>query len=396
MVRKVSVSPELLSYINANDVSSYLTAHGWQVAPAVRATDGYVYYVAPVVDDRKEPIRLAIPTTNDAPNFAGLTARAIGIAAAIEGRTGDDIATEMSIVAIDMIDIRILPRGGGDRIRLKDSPKVYGAISSLFSFGAAVEHGPDDRIGDDDGFLVAPAKPRSFSFRVESVMRGVVSRIAGTGDAPLPIQRRTVNRIVRGLSRCRNASESGWTNPEEESAVGLNGSMCDSLLELHQASCGADVEFGATWSTRYPVAADIAGIKTILYTSGMATKVHELADVLRKRRPPHVAEIEGTVVELRDRMSARQRARMELQPILTYGAHVDFNPDYAVIIKTSSDGVQRNVHVTLSDEDYAKACGAHVSKKRVRATGLMAQRNGKWVLDPLHSFEVMSTRAKRK
>jgi hypothetical protein len=175
---------------------------------------------------------------------------------------------------------------------------------------------------------------------------------------------------------------------------GLNANMCESLIDLRQAIGSADVEFSATWSPKYPVAADVVNVKSVRVTNSMLERLYALVGVLRKQRlATEIVDATGVITELRDTATRRAHAR---QSAIQFEQGLSYDPNYSVTIKTSGKGgMPRVIHFTLSEQDYIKACHALPFKKRVRLAGRLTQRSSKWVLDPMRSFEILPARKKK-
>lgn len=400
-----TVSRVEIEHIRAEHVVTYLVAHGWRPEPGVqRGASETTVMIAPLPDDHGRAVRIPVPIRDDATGFYGMIEKVVLYAAAVERRSVDDVVTEMSRVAVDTMWVRIIPRDGSDGIKLQSAPKVFGSVYSLFSYGVSLENHPEAVIGARPpnaqptairDFMLRPAEPKSFAFRVEAIIADAGTTMPGSDETPFPIERRVMSRVLRGLHHCSEASESdGWTNPETEYVSGLNANMCDSLVELNDAAQGANVEFSASLSKRYPVPDDVANRTSVLYTTKMRGLAHTLSERLRASR----SEVDGfnatgKVVELRKKASARAIA-MARQESLRFGEHgMLFDNDYAVNMKTSGrDGIPRSVYFSLREDDYQRACEAHWRNERVRVTGRLAWRSGKWALDPLRTFEVISGR----
>jgi hypothetical protein len=385
--------------IGAADIANYLISHGWSRPEGISSADGYTIFVAPARDDHDRLIRIALPTRDDDPNIGSVIRRVLGLAAAIERRSEEEIASDMSSVAIDAMDIRIIPRVGGDGIPLRASPYIYGSVSELFSFGATVEARPAPVVGRRrptnepnpvNDFVLRPAERRSFAFRIETIMAGATQSLPGISENPEPIQRRVMSRIMRGLQRCMVATEGGWEKPNTEYKVGLNANMCESLVDLHNAVSGVDVEFSTQWSRKYPVPAELSGITSIRYTARMAARAIELASALRRIDGSELVELTGYIVGLNSKTSLRKKTQ---QTEFTYSSDVDFDPDYSLTVKASGRGVTpRHVHFSLPAKDYGKACDAHKETRKVRLVGRLKLHLGKWVFDPLKSFEPVTNK----
>lgn len=382
---------ESLQHISVDSVRAYLDSHGWITPSDAPLRDGYALYVAPIRDDRGADIRVAVPT-QDLNALREVAARIVGLAAAIERRSPSIVAAEMSIAAVDVMDVRVLPADGGHRLRLDDCPGVYEAIHKLFACGAEAEiaDGPkvDRRPGAAEkvtrSIWVCPAEPRSFSFRVETVApvtRDLFEGVDGDPTVGPPIQRRTFDRVVRGLQQCHAAAEMGAASPATKSN-GLTAKMCDALVLLHSAVDGACVEFGAEWSPVYPAPPDVADVGPILYTPRMAQVARNLAAKLRGPRTSRECTVIGTIFELKNKSGVRGRDQMSLSVL---GA--SFDADNYIGIKTSAGGLPKHVYCSPRDNGYADACDAHKVSRVVVATGVLEYRQNRWVLDPMKSFE---------
>jgi hypothetical protein len=323
-------------------------------------------------------------------------------------------------VAVDTLDVRILPTNKTSTIRLRSAPDVYNAIYRLFAYSASLEErlkeiaqdtidSVRDRLASHFDTMrwigaqfaaelsITPSEARSFSFRVESIVDDTnLAGILGSEERARAFKRRVMVRVVRGLARCRRATDEGqWNNAFFEYTKGMNANMSQALIDLY-GEAGGTIEFSASWSADYPEVDDdvrsIGVIKCDDDVVDMASRIYKAQIAVPNSGEPKT--VRGFIVGLKDKDPDETEVidgpgyNDKKADLTSESEEAKFNKDRVVTIHRTSVSLGKRVHFSLSEADYKTACDAHRDRKEVWAKGSYKRKFGKWILDPCEAFGV--------
>lgn len=400
----------LLRTIGTSDVEMYLNMHGWQRLPATYASE-YIFYEAPIRDDFGKQIKVAVPVTQDNTIVSEAVPQIIKTVALVERRDRYAIAADMSPANVDVFSVRIVSAVTRSSIGLQNAQWMYRALYGLFVASASAEINPApwhryaNQLGTEyaAGLRLMPAETRSFAFAVRSNLgdETLTNHFANNRNRAASFKRNVMTRVMRGLYRCRAASDADatWDGLREEFKSGMNSNMCDAVVRMYQevAAPDTEIEFGVEWSPKQGVPDDVRDIGTVTYTEKVITFTNQLGRVFRKEPEAPRVDVIGYVIALRDKTA-------EEQPQLLFGYDEDneepeavadaFDKDRVVTLKVenavNSGGINFNVvRMSLDNDRYAIACDAHNPKTKfaVRAKGRLVRRGRNYVLDPCEYFD---------
>lgn len=397
----------MVEHVKPTDLVRYVRAHGWTPVDSVSSKGGYEFYSPPRPDDAGRAHRIGIPRAQDARDLRDIAQEVIGISAAIERRDVSEVVADILSVAIDVVDIRILPFNGGSRIPLSSAPDVYSSVLDLFTASAAAEKAAEKAaakaaqngrgstikpvpVPDGDLWLL-PAVPRSFAFRIESVVPSDTEEMYGAAPRA-PIVHKAVCRVVKGLQQSSVAAKTDrWDDAERV----ITAPMCQALLKLHTAVNGSEIEFSHALSPKYAAPANVNRVGSLRYTVPMATQLMRLQSSLSGVPPTmDTLAVLGTIVGLTNRTSPSERAE---QLALGKREH-EYDPHKVVHVEvTGPRGVKiRHLYFSLWEKEYRDACRAHATGTPIEVSGKPTLVGGKWALDPVYSFSVLKARRKTK
>ena len=386
MEDKVSVADAASTeHIRAADLLRYVRAHGWKRLPSVRANSGYEFYSPPQADDSGRVHRIAIPISDESSALRAIVEQVIGIAAAIEGRNIRDVISDILSVAVDSIDVRIIPMRGGNRIPLSAAQHIYGSLQRLLAASEKTERrlaNSGDKIGSSKVWLL-PAVPRSFAFRIESVIALDTDTMLGE-PAAVPIAHKAVCRVLQGLDESQKAVDAdGWTS----TSTSLTAAMCDALVDLHKAVDGSDIEFTHSLSPKYDVPAGLLPMGTVRYNAPMAAQLVGLQSALHGvREPIESLDVSGHIIELKNKRATPDRERQLALPDWPSEYNPKNNVVYIQVTWRRTRARIGRLHFTLHEKDYRDACKAHANGDQIHVRGTPVLKAGKWVLDPVHEY----------
>lgn len=368
--------------VRPSDMQRYLEQRGWQRSEALSDREVHVYE-SPLRDDEGEPLRVFVPASTELPDFARMRDNLVSALGSLEGRPQEAIARGLlDAPRADVFSARVLPPEGSDRLDLREVVGLYHALFDLFAYAAAAElTKPSAYFGYQHrearrfaaGLLVPPPSPGSFIVQLESSVEGFTrpggqKRAEAGGDEGMPLARRVMVRVMRGL-RSAPALERGPEALEQLFQDGLNANMCEALTALHDAVQGAPVDFGVSWSSRIAVPADLRHVARIRYDQRSFEAVRQIGGALRQPSGPRPRTLIGHVVELRSRRASPASSG-----------------EREVSLSAEVDGRSLAVRISLEERDYLLACDAHRDRQPICVEGLLERIGKHWRLSRYEGF----------
>ena len=378
-----------------NDLTKYLHLTGWRSAKSykdkIRVFEGFS-------DIDGEPLEIALPLDERSHNASIYKAGALNLLCALTEDTPENIVKRINFYDRDLLSIRNLESDDPETINLPLASTQVTQIKQLISYAACSEFRPRPHF-----YLVSiPAKKAvrsfrfghtfsgSFGFTVESIVtdQQQLSLSVSDRDVPennskvpreftiLPLERRIMERIVRGLISLNQAvirnDPSFIVRSYNE---GLNSNMCRAILQMSQNK-NLSLEYKVLWSPKIKPSEDVVNF------SGITIDDHEfsyLEEALRELRrfAPEETTIIGKVTAL---ISRHDPLGSEDTPRL-------------VTIRWSNRGVVGrpvDVGVILNKDDYIKASTAHIEWKNVSISGSILRMGNEWQLVSPHDFQILS------
>lgn len=198
----------------------------------------------------------------------------------------------------------------------------------------------------------------------------------------IPTSRRVIERIVRGLISVEKAdnNKSSMLIPQTLT-TGLNGNMCQALLDISRGIENDGIEYTVTWSPQLIPSRDISEFKSIQLSRSAFQYVEEALQYLK------LEDLENVLV-----------AQAEALRIAEPGSYVtvrgkisnikSLNRD-TLITSIEWDEEQRVVDVHIGPESYGLACDAFRDFRTVYVAGNLNRNNkGKWILINPKLFKV--------
>lgn len=218
----------------------------------------------------------------------------------------------------------------------------------------------------------------SFSFTLESRITEQPHQGNGLFSPDMarvhvPLERRVLERIVRGLvlahsvSQERNANILVFGYKE-----GFNANMCEAIVGMSPDK-KLPLEYTVAWSPTLEPSDDVKEVGTIQLDETSYRLLEEAARRLREVEPEQTT-IQGRVTDL----------SVSDNPF-------DTNAERTVIVKwINKSGRSVNVTVSLDERDYAMALDAHKKWMLVEVSGLIQKKGTAWQLLNPSNFRVIS------
>lgn len=368
----------------------YLRANGWD---EVGTSKKYRLFSK---SDNNQKQEVIIAKSEDVRGWQKSLADVIDQLASINHYSTDQMISAILAVRYDIVRSRIsdsLVRH--DTIDMETAVEYVSGLKSLMISSAAAElkksqlirRSPQQATEYGRKCRFGHTFKGSFGFVVESpvefdeAQKDLIDVDDGASDQTVeesPFERRVVERIAIGMASLEVATREGRTDPLVEGYVaGLNANMLDDLLNLHEAAKFSRLNFDFQWSPQLRETKVLDGFDFSLGPE----RIEIIEAASRELKRTEVAEREavaGYVTDLHTDFDLR--------------AADIFHDDRKVVVKISYQGyTQRRLHISLNEEDYAKALAAHETGKLVSVVGKMEKRGRYWhLLDP-DNFQIVSS-----
>jgi hypothetical protein len=291
----------------------------------------------------------------------------------------------------DVLHARNPETGDVNSLTLKLAAQQVAHLRSLVAFSANSERDPRPYFGGGElsvakrmveHYRFGHTYAGSFGFTIESTVpppRPLTTQLylLPDDDEPVqiaPVQRRVMERIARGLSITKQATNQ--REPElivDHWADGFNYNMCRAVVGMSQEK-RYPVEFLVNWSPLIEPPQDLATTQPVMLRETSYNYLTYAADKLRNLKPETVT-IRGRVTDL----SATDNPLGLLS-------------DRTVAIRWTSrpDGRPISVLVTLESPDhYVAATNAHLSWDTVEVKGVLRPVGRLWRLTDPKEFRVL-------
>lgn len=167
-------------------------------------------------------------------------------------------------------------------------------------------------------------------------------------DESITPQRNVIKRIQRGLYKLsKNKNELDFQNLYKD---GFNANMCDALLNLKYGDYDLGIETSIKWAEGIERPKDIPD--NVFVKNEIFTLLEEISTIYKKEEVIEEDNIKGYVIKL-------ERNKNTKNQILICD----------IVVQTRINNKQRNVKVTLNEDDYNIALDAHKNDLIVSVNG---------------------------
>lgn len=360
---------ELAKGTNLVDLREYLRVAGW--APIEHRNPRLEVFR---LLDQSSALELVLPRTSDVIDFAFRIAETLQTLSLLTKQAPATILTQINEISEDVLRARVLtPELGRSSIPLDIAVSVIGGLKKLLTYSAVGEASPLPFFSRPTKKAVAHADhcrfghtfSGSFGFTIESPLAPAIQDPLLAEVAAPPFERRVMERLYRGLSQLKEASDTHELAPVVTNYVtGLSANMCDALLDITGVGLNREVIFAVDWSPK--VLGDLAlreQPKEVSIGPQAVEYLQAASKQLRRMEDSRSITIEGRVVLLKS----------DSQP---WEDEPD-DPHTVVIAWLDTDGKVVKTRVVLAPADYITACTAHMQGSTVSVAGTL-ERRGKY------------------
>lgn len=366
-------------------ITSYLKSEGWELV-----SDNERWYVFEGCEDIDgEPFEIVLPKNINAPDYRTYVQHTVKILSSLTDKAPQTIADDILLYDRDILMIRILENVDTTSIPIHLAAKQIPALKQLIAYAASLEQ--DDENAKKPYFIqTAPTAGEmvkhyrfghtffgSFGYRIESPIKGNVhfqrDMFQDESTAILPLERRIMERIIKGLAATEEAVKlrdvkpliNGWDK-------GFNANMCDAILKMSDEQ-KEPIEYRIKWSNKIHVSNDLKHVKRV-YIQKRHFEYLETASKQLKEQAPESVTIEGRIIDLHSSDDPKSE---------------DAKDRSITVQWYQRQGRPRNVRITLQKDNYIKAIQAHGDWKIISVNGNLQRKGSKWQLSEPREFKIL-------
>lgn len=334
-----------------------------------------------------EQFEIVLPRNPQSRDLNTYTVNAIELISAVSKENIQDTIQRIVYYDSDVLHSRDLHTGEYNSITLRMAAQQVTQLKQLVNYSAFSEHQPKPHYLQSESTLSKQMVEHyrfghtfagSFGFKILSPIIHMPSPYIQESlfdekpPAPLPpVERRVMERIVRGLSSTKQAVKKNDAQLLiREYASGFNGNMCQSIVKMSQDK-KIEIEYKVFWSPKIKPAEDIKESSFDLSETSY-NYLEYAADELKKLKPEYVT-IKGRIVGLTSKDNP-----------LGASAH------RSVLVRGRINDNQRRVDilVELNKEDYITASHAHLEWVLIEVSGILSRSGYGWRLTDATDFKV--------
>lgn len=372
------------------NITTFLDTQGWKLEEEVN--DRW-YVFTGEEESNNNAFEIVLPKKTRSPEYPVYVMHMIEILSSLANKSHELIVQEIQNVCRDVLLVRANDRVDKTSIPMDLAAKQIPKLKQLVAYAACSEktqrtHYRDSSQGKTmaEHFRFGHTVTGSFGYRVESAVGGKllfhedhdqlrqleIFDHEEIEEVP-PIERRVLERIVRGLAATAKTVEVQDANPLIDGYFsGFNANMCQALLEICKGH-DEPIEYHVSWSKKISVPKDIKQHSIIridrTHFDYLIAASHKL-----KETKPNKTSIEGRVTALISEDDPRSE-------------NVD---DRSVIVRVTSGRFKsRKLRIALGKRDYERADKAHMGWNTISVTGVMRQIGSRWHLSDPSDFQVI-------
>ena len=343
----MSEAKDLLYTVPLYCFQAYLEREDWTL---VNENDHWLVF------EDNDDVELAIPKNSHASDYPMYIDHVIKTLTFVTNKTPDSVANDILRHDRDIFDTRFTESVDLTSISLRSAFKIIAGLRQLFICATDSEKRESKpfyhRTGTNpgrvfDGVRFGHTFAGSFGYSVESPVN------TQTDMFESPLQRRVMERIMRGLATTANAVELQDEQPLVDGyETGFSANMCDAILGM-TSDYDETIEYSIRWSKKRPASADVQPIQSVSIQRDHF-EILEMASTRLKEVQPEFVTVEGHIVSLSSPTDPQS------------DDHVDRR---ATVVWYLEEQQSRRVAVALSKKDYLDAIEAHKQGRLVSVKG---------------------------
>jgi hypothetical protein len=369
--------------LRLQDIAAYLSFTGWKRSTA---SDRRWLVLEGPNDSQGRLLEITLPNDEGDPERKSCLANTIHLLSTINEETPDTILLKIRYHNRDVLCVRSPDPRDPQSVSLETAARQISQLKQLVRFAASSEQEPKPhfhdalRIGNQmvERYRLGYTLAGGFGFTLESPVINEPAQLAlFTDDTEttviLPLGRRILERVVRGLLTIRQAvAEHNMDKILKEYPSGFNSNMCEAIVGMSRDK-SQSIEYSVLWSPKLRPSPDVEAPGVIRMSETEYRYLGDAARSLREIKPEYTV-IRGMVTDL----SARDA------PL---GAS-DIPRSVAVRWTNRPTGKAVKVIMALGRDDYIVAHQSHLNWDVVEVTGVVQRVGSLWQLADPHDFHV--------
>lgn len=362
-----------LDELDLGDLRTYVEKAGWKELSY--PSDRLRVFEGPENDDGR-PIILSIPTKRGLRDTNERLLDAINLLSAVEETSPSVVVQKIRSQSLDTIRLR-LPIGSNSFPSVETISSIMHGWRDLIAYSACMEE-------EEKPYFATPrpiGKRQAEQFEFGHTFRGsfgltIESRVSEKTQEgqSLPVERRVIERITRGLLSVRDAEQKRDSKIISNNfRLGLNANMCSALLEVIQGLQETELEYTVNWSPRWKPSSDVQQLDSFFLEKRYLLYIQQAERALKKDTAPLAALTTDTLTE---------------GPVVIQGPVIELNSDNPerrkITVKWEEGG---RVTVPLDLEDYQFACDAHRNGHSISISGKLKKVRKSWTLEDPHDLK---------
>ncbi|WP_336492056.1 hypothetical protein [Methylobacterium nigriterrae] len=369
-----------ISRVPLSSLKRYLSATGWR-RDVLRS--GLELFSLGSDDD----FEIVLSANSRARDAGQRLTLAIQTLTALQERPPEEVIAAIRAISYDIIRSRLPDHAiRHDTIKLGTAEEAIRCLRRILAASAHAElhSGPyfervdtvAQRYADDCRF--GHTFRGSFGFTIESHVGPNTTEVVADLKDTLPLSRRAVQRVARGLRAVEAAiDQEDPSKIVEGFKTGLNANACDELADLVEAPNVGDVRFEIAFSPEWGAPDGIGSeMSAEIRHARSGEVIREASKLLRHIEFEKHRTIRGTIYTLRTKEN----------PSDLFSNTV---PREVVIATDLDDFGSINVRVYLQAEDYLRALEAHRDGREIVVQGELERTGRGWLLENPRDFFVL-------
>ncbi len=381
---RISPDSDALKRFRVADLTQYLAFYGW----SHESSDKWQVFRKYTDNTSDSTYKIMLPVDTSVPDLNVYLSNAINLLGTLSDIKPEEMLRQICLFNRDVLKIRNQETGEYNSITLKLAANQVFQFKQLIAFSACSERDPRTHFTTKlgiarpvlDHYRFGHTFRGSFGFTIEShIMRSSMSyqtSFPGFEDMEqvTPIERRVMERIIRGLLITQRATDEQDIQPLIESyPEGFNANMCDAIVGIVSDS-KARMEYSVQWSPKLEPSPDVKDPGKIEIREDSYVILRNASSQLRALQPEHVT-LRGHVIGLLS-WDVPTGIRARDRSVTIYG----FNP------ATQRQG--RTI-VILEREQYMEAGKAHLAGNLIEIGGVLQRVGLTWKLAEPHDFKIL-------
>ena len=333
-----------------HQIKSYLEREKWSL---VNENERWIVFKG------NHPVDIALPKDISVPDYHVYVEHALKTLSSATGKTRDAIVRDILRYDLDIFNVRIIDNADMSSIPLRLAHSAISGIQELFASATVSEVKEPQpyflRVRSNPSNILDTVRfghtfSGSFGYSVESPIN-----IQNSGQLDMfPLQRRVMERIVRGLVIADEAAKKQEVGPLLDGfSTGFSANMCDAILGISDDHNTVAIEYSVEWSNEIIVSEDLRTVKGVYIQQDHLKYLAQASEIMRQVQPELVT-IEGHIVSLRSPDDPQSEEDFERK------VTVEWDQD---------DGKSRMIVVKVDKEQYMEAMTAHKYNRLLSVTG---------------------------